>query len=327
MKLSINDIKKIHKIHNEALSEIKEEKCFICGKRCSSFCDSHSIPKFVLKSIAESGFVYSPEATKKASKNELKLLYKAKLGVNEAKIFKNICRECDNSLFNSIENIDSTMKPFSDKEFSLYALKILLHDIFIKKLCCSIDNLHYKELYGRGSIHFNWLADIKDMTNNAKEYIDAVKNKSLIHHKVIIDTILDKKVNFACVTKVLLGNSYKGAKLYNLYDYDASFGFIYIVVLPLKNNRTKVSMFYRRKNKIYNILKNEFDDMDMKEKLQAVSNIIIMHTEDFLCTNSIINGLKRIRKIVAEEVTEFSNDEYLLRIDKLNKSGINLFEM
>lgn len=327
MHLNINNIKKIHKLHTEALAEIKEDRCFICGKKCSSFCDSHSIPKFVLKSISDSGFVYLPVATRTASKNEQKLLYKSNPGINETQIFKNICRDCDNNVFNSIENIESTMKDFTDEELSLYALKVLLHDIYIKKLCCSIDNIHHKEMFGRGAIHFEWLADIKDMTHQANDYVDAIKKKLLIHHKVIIDTVLNKKVNFACVTKLLLGYSYKGNILYDLDDYLANFGFIYIVVLPLNNNHTKVSMFYRRKNKIYNTVKDEFDGMTLDEKLQAISNLIIMHTEDFACTKDVITKLKKIRKIVAEEVVNFSKDEYLSRIDKLNKSGINLFEI
>ena len=271
--------------------------------------------------------MYLPTATKKQDLEALKKIYKSIPGINETQLFKNICRECDDKVFNSIENIDTTLKPFTNKEYSLYALKILLHDIYIKEYCCCLDNLNHLNITGHGSIHLDWLADIKDMTNNANYYIGALENHAYVNHSVIIDKVIEKKVNFACVTKLLLGQSYTGKPLYNLYDYGVPFGFVYIVVLPIDDMHTKVSMFYRKKHKIYNVLKSEFDDMTLDGKLQAISNLIIMHTEDFTCTKCVIDKLKKIRKIVSEEVSDFSIEKYLKRIDYLNKSGINLFEI
>ncbi len=316
-----------HELHKKAASQIKGEKCYICGKKCTSFCDSHSIPKFILKNIAESGHVYLPTATKNQDIEVLKKIYKSFPGINEAQLFKNICRDCDNKVFNSIENVDTTLKPFTNKEYSLYALKILLHDIYIKEYCCCLDSLNHLELTGHGSIHFDWLADIKDMAGNANYYIDALENHAYVNHNVVLDVVLEKKVNFACVTKLLLGQSYTGKPIYDLYDYGVPFGFVYVLVLPIDDNHTKISMFYRKKHKIYNVLKNEFDDMTLEDKLQAISNLIIMHTEDFTCTKRVIDKLRKIRKIVSEEVSEFSIEEYLQRIKKLNESKINLFNI
>jgi hypothetical protein len=36
----------------------KPTHCLLCGKKCSSFCNSHVVPQFILKEIAESGMVY-----------------------------------------------------------------------------------------------------------------------------------------------------------------------------------------------------------------------------------------------------------------------------
>lgn len=41
--------KEISKIKKEANQYTKGKNCVLCGKPCSSFCNSHTIPRFVIK--------------------------------------------------------------------------------------------------------------------------------------------------------------------------------------------------------------------------------------------------------------------------------------
>lgn len=50
-KIEIN--KKVSSLIAEATKNAKLECCILCSKPCSSFCNSHSIPQFALKRIAE----------------------------------------------------------------------------------------------------------------------------------------------------------------------------------------------------------------------------------------------------------------------------------
>ena len=56
-----NDIIAINKLlsslTSEASAKAKRNSCPICGKDCTSFCSSHSVPRFVLHNIAENGCV------------------------------------------------------------------------------------------------------------------------------------------------------------------------------------------------------------------------------------------------------------------------------
>lgn len=52
-KIEIN--KKVSSLIAEATKNAKLECCILCSKPCSSFCNSHSIPQFALKRIAEDG--------------------------------------------------------------------------------------------------------------------------------------------------------------------------------------------------------------------------------------------------------------------------------
>lgn len=57
-KIEIN--KKVSSLIAEATKNAKLEYCILCSKPCSSFCNSHSIPQFALKRIAEDGKVMLP---------------------------------------------------------------------------------------------------------------------------------------------------------------------------------------------------------------------------------------------------------------------------
>ena len=50
-RIAIN--KAVSKINRQARERSKESVCCLCGKVCSSFCNSHSVPEFSLKKIAE----------------------------------------------------------------------------------------------------------------------------------------------------------------------------------------------------------------------------------------------------------------------------------
>ena len=217
-------------------------------------------------------------------------------------------------------------KEFTDKEYTLYTLKILLHDIYIKFFTSELFTLGKRQQGIARAIKIPWLLDVQDMLKEKEEYVSAIKVGKNIRNNIILDTIINKKTKFACITKVTLNFSYTGKKLYNLTDYQMRFGHIYILVLPYDECHTKVCMYYRRKYKIYNEVKDEFNKFTLEEKLQAISNLIIMHTEDFVCNYEVIEKLKDIRTILQEEAVDLDySEDYLKRINELNKKGINLF--
>lgn len=41
--------KNISRMFKKVRAQAKEEHCAVCGKPCSSFCNSHSVPQFVYK--------------------------------------------------------------------------------------------------------------------------------------------------------------------------------------------------------------------------------------------------------------------------------------
>ena len=89
--------KKISYYTKEAEHKAKGTECIICGKKCSSFCNSHIVPKFILKNIDKNGYVYS-------SAELMDLDYKNKMGISNANTFQVICNECDKKYFACYED-------------------------------------------------------------------------------------------------------------------------------------------------------------------------------------------------------------------------------
>ena len=59
-KLSRIEINKIYsKLNHEAIENAKKDYCYLCGEKCTSFRNSHSIPKFILSHISQKGQLLS----------------------------------------------------------------------------------------------------------------------------------------------------------------------------------------------------------------------------------------------------------------------------
>lgn len=65
MNFNINDrdfsiwlSENISDIENNYYKNATQNKCYLCGNSCTSFCNSHSIPQFVLENLGDNG-IYS----------------------------------------------------------------------------------------------------------------------------------------------------------------------------------------------------------------------------------------------------------------------------
>ena len=103
-KITIKKNRVISDLWNFSRNNSKGTKCLFCAKECSSFCNSHSIPRFVLKNITKNGKLCTPSAfiNKQLSTSEK--------GLNNSGTFHLICNDCDSKEFAEYENINSWNK-------------------------------------------------------------------------------------------------------------------------------------------------------------------------------------------------------------------------
>lgn len=327
--------KEISKIKKEANQYTKGKNCVLCGKPCSSFCNSHTIPRFVIKNIAENGKVYSPSMTMDYLDIKTRLnVFKSNPGVEKTLTFDSICRECDNAVFSCVENEDILEKEFDAKVLNLYALKILLHSQYSKTRNANFLNIgaekhHMSDI--ANLISMPWVFDMIESTKEIEDYKSAIKNNTYIKYKMIIDKIINKKVNFCCTTELTLPFSYNGKRindLCNINNYTARFGGIYTLVLPMKSNKTRIVMYYRRKYSNYDLVKEEFGKMNVNEQLQAISNLLLIYTEEFVYNDEVLQSIKSARDIITYDIVNDPNvNNYLRKIEWLNNKKINMFNL
>lgn len=324
--------KEIGKIKKEANHYTKGTNCMLCGKECSSFCNSHSIPRFIIKNIANNGIVYTPLMTKTNIENEVKTkIFQSSPGVEKALTFENICRECDNNVFSNVENEEILMKSFDDRTLNLYALKSLLHEQYTKIKNTNFLNVGASKMHVEdfsNALTFPWAYDAIEASREIEDYKSAMKNNANIKHKVIIDKIIDRRVNFCTACQIALPRSYAGKEINNLFDYSRRLGDIFILVLPLSNEKTRVTMYYRRKYSSYDIVFDEFKSMTIEQQLQAISDLLIIYTENFVFNDKILEIISIADSIISYNIVDDPNlNTYIEAIKFLNKNKINMFNI
>lgn len=327
--------KQISRIKKEANQYTKGTNCALCGKSCTSFCNSHTIPRFVIKNIAQNGKVYYPSMTMDNIDLKTKLnVFKANPGVEETLTFDSICRECDNAVFSCVESEEVLENEFDAKVLNLYALKVLLHAQYSKIRNANFLNVGAEKHQMSdiaNIISMPWVFDMIESTREIEDYKSAMKNNTYIKHKIIIDKIIDKKTDFCCTTELTLPFSYKGKRINNLCDIDnyaKRFGGIYTLVLPMNNNKTRIVMYYRRKYSSFDTVKEEFSNMNLEEQLQAISNLLLIYTEEFVYNDNILPNIKLANEIIADEIVNDPNvNNYLRKIEWLNNKKINMFNL
>lgn len=327
--------KEISRIKKEANQYTKGTNCALCGKSCTSFCNSHTIPRFVIKNIAQNGKVYNPSMTMDNLDLKTRLnVFKSNPGVEETLTFDSICRECDNTVFSCVESEEVLENEFDAKVLNLYALKILLHAQYTKIRNANFLNVgaekhHMSDI--ANLISMPWVFDMIESTREIEDYKSAMNNNTYIKHKIIIDRIIDKKTNFCCTSELTLPFSYNGKRINNLCgidNYAKRFGGIYTLVLPMKNNKTRIVMYYRRKYSNYDTVKEEFSNMNLDKQLQAISNLLLIYTEEFVYNDNVLQSIQLAKDIIADDIVNDPNvNNYLRKIEWLNNRQINMFNI
>lgn len=109
-------------ITRDARQQAKGTKCFICEKDATSFCNSHSVPQFVLERVAENGKVSM------SLQGEIPTLDK-EMGISQAGTFRLICSDCDKHCFSDYEDPKTLLEKPSERILMEIALKNYVHMI------------------------------------------------------------------------------------------------------------------------------------------------------------------------------------------------------
>jgi|GEM_PF-4336157 len=330
---------KIKKTYSDAIKYAKEKskgtKCWLCHKECTSFCNSHSIPRFILEKIAESGDL---ENIFTSDNSELDN-WMSKSGIRNTLTFNLICRDCDSKYFQDIEDDTKICDLFSEEQLNKLTIKILLNYWYTKLLDANLEipNPKTKEDINLNAM-FSFqkemaLYDIFECTEELNEHLDAANKKTTIKYIKIIDIIIDKEINFACNCEYIplfdiYGNEVIN-DLTNSKKKGSRFGFIYIVAYPINKSKSHVAMFYRRKYSQYDKIRKQFENIEtIDDQLKTISNILLMHNDKFVLKPRILEKKSNYIDIITYGTFGLGTSlEYKNTLEKIKKENINLFEL
>lgn len=123
-KYKILQKQKASELEKQVEQMTKPDYCYLCGRKITSCCNSHIVPQFILKEIAENGIIYYGQSFHKYN-----YLIPTKTGIKNAFTFKLICRDCYKKQF---ENYERPEVVLDFNKFSIEKPKLILIEIAIK---------------------------------------------------------------------------------------------------------------------------------------------------------------------------------------------------
>ncbi|SCX81696.1 hypothetical protein SAMN05720606_101115 [Paenibacillus polysaccharolyticus] len=271
--------KRVGNMLKASRANAKNSQCLICGKDCSSFCNSHSVPQFCLQNIAEEGKFYHS-----GNLVDMPMVDKEK-GIGEAGTFKIICRECDSSAFSDYENPEAYYQEPTDKMLSQIAMKNYLKSISKRQLEIQIYRNMTKEfgelqmlsqMEGVGSLD---LEEYVDEFSYAKK---ACQSKWDNNYYLSYFHSVPYVVPIAFQNNIALVSDLEGGTINDIYNPLSEYVIknIQICVFPLKTHSI-IMMFCRNGENRYSKFFKQFRKLSTEEKLKVINYIIFLYSEDY----------------------------------------------
>lgn len=265
----------------EAREESKLENCLCCNKKVTSFCNSHSLPKFVLKNLSEMGMILTSNYFFEAP------FIKGSKGINNSGTFHRICNMCDSILFKEYEDENKLLQFPRKKVMAQIDLKNTLkmydkrlNEIAMnRKILNEVQGFWKNEFLETQKVYY---LDLNEIENEFKRALDILNKRSTSSYELIYWNVLDYVAPIGFQGHVALVGDLKGGVINNIYNYSPKYVIenINICVFPLKE-KTVVIMFVSKENKKYRNFIQQFKKLKETEKLNLIAYIIFNYSEEF----------------------------------------------
>ena len=262
----------------------KLNTCLYCGKETTSFCASHTVPKFCLHNISDSGKVLTlktilmPTSTNSSD------------GIKRAGVFRRICRECDSKIFSDYENPNNYHDSPTQKMMAEIALKNYLR-LVSKRLdeTCGYDMLLQEEKIPRNIGKYRQIINSDDLTyyqecfEKAKQsIITDLQNKYYLCYYKKISYV----VPLAFQGAVTLPVDLNGNVINDIYSLSSKTSEIQICVFPLKEESV-ILMFINDDDKRYRNFYRKIKKFNPEEQLAVINYIIFLTSEDVFLSETL----------------------------------------
>lgn len=310
MKFDINDknfsvwlSENISAIEDKYYKNATQNKCYLCRHSCQSFCNSHSIPQFVLSNLGDSS-IYSNYA----DAAEIDIL-KPFTGKKKAGTFELICRECDSKFFVEYEKKElyaDLSKPLPDN--ILYKIAIKNHLYSISKANSELshfmaihdyikenkpDFLDYFKL--RAEMPMQCACKKLEMNENNYNYDRYYGDKNIPVFEILEQIELPYTVPIALQLAIPVHKGLSGEYI-NIF-VDKVLYMLHVCIFPLEN-KSLILLFAHSTDDKYKKLKSDINNLTLEEKLSVINFMIFQYSEDFYCNTKILEQIKKDKQFI-----------------------------
>ena len=288
----------------------KVDECVLCGSKMTSACNSHVVPQFILKEIAENGHVSYGHALHSFNVGGVKKT----TGINDAYTFKLICKKCDGKYFKHYENPNNLINFDSLSENDK---KIVLCEMALKTHLSHL-NMKYRKLVMLDMVNQGKVAEMEKNgeivlaerldINEHFEYIRKLK-KAIKSNKnpflLMYDKVLDYQTKIATQTIINFNYDLYGNQIFDPYliETNNQCRYFYLMILPYKG-KTRV-LFFIEKSNVPNVqpIVNGFNSLSHEEKLHFLFISLIIHDQQFYMSPTFANKIFKKDKALVKLYT------------------------
>lgn len=287
--IKINIRKEINRDFNMAKKNIKPEKCILCGKNQTSFCNSHSVPQMALKEISENGKVLQASAVMNFDFE----IFDIEKGIRNSGVFNYICKECDSKFFKDYEDPQNLLNEPNDKILAEIAVKNFLLELNKKAVAKEVCKMNKKIFINLKDMINILELDYKECLNEILFHKDIVDNNKYGGYQILYWKILPYKIPIATQCAIVLKGDLNGNLINDSFDFSENIRmqFLHLCILPLKEESV-VLAFYHKRDKAYRNLRHQFNSISEDKKLQFLNYLIFSYTENYFISKRIENEIK-----------------------------------
>lgn len=290
-KIPIN--KFTSRIFKKARTNAKGTTCYLCGKPCTSFCNSHSVPRFTLANVSEKGKVAE------TLQGELPTLGND-TGLNQAGTFHIICNDCDNSVFQDYENPSAYINRPNDIMLAQIAAKNYLQMISKRKVEFELYDLleqrldNFTSLPGDGKTIEE--IDLEEYQKRLQYAIKSLSGKYTNRYYLGYYRFLDYVVPYATQTTIPLIVDFEGNLINNIYNFSSQYNleYIQVAVFPLKDSSV-VFLFVEDGTKRYRKFFKQLNKLDADDQLAAINYLVFSYTENVFLNPTMRKNVRKNR--------------------------------
>lgn len=283
-KEEIDSLKRLSKTKRKAIEDSKQEACLLCGEKCSSFCNSHIIPQFVLNNIALNGqlhrgldYFFFPNSPLSALK-----------GVNNTWTFRIICNNCDQKYFRDYESEESLLSSPTTKMLAEIGLKGTMMQIAKRYYERAVFAQYSDSIKNKAFLDEEHALDLRDYFFDFKRLKKIIDKNLKSGISLVYYTILDYVTPIAMQGPIAVHRDLDGEIVNDVYDYNPNTKMqsLFCSIFPLKQ-KTVIILFHLRDDRNYVKFDKKFATLNDQDKLCYISYLVFKYCEHFAISPKI----------------------------------------